>query len=174
MSGFPSTHSNAGSYSEVLLLRWPDDEPRRQQLAIERTPRLLLLDATVDPPTDVDDLEDWIRVPAEQRDIDARVATLDRRARRDNAAPPVVDDGVVRAHGMSVTVPPVEARLVAALVAGFGSVVSRQTLEAAGWPERTRGRNALDVHVLRLRRRLQPLGLVIRNVRNRGYVLQHP
>ena len=33
-------------------------------------------------------------------------------------------------------------------------------------------RNALDVHVLRLRRRLAPLGLEIRTVRSRGYLLQ--
>ena len=34
------------------------------------------------------------------------------------------------------------------------------------------GRNALDVHVLRLRRRLAPVGLVIRTVRSRGYLLE--
>jgi DNA-binding response OmpR family regulator len=33
-------------------------------------------------------------------------------------------------------------------------------------------RNALDVHMLRLRRRLEPLGLEVRTVRSRGYVLQ--
>jgi DNA-binding response OmpR family regulator len=33
-------------------------------------------------------------------------------------------------------------------------------------------RNALDVHVLRLRRRIAPLGLEIRTVRARGYLLQ--
>src|SRR5205823_996442 len=38
---------------------------------------------------------------------------------------------------------------------------------AAGAPE-----SALDVHVLRLRRRLAPLGLEIRTVRSRGYLLQ--
>ena len=33
-------------------------------------------------------------------------------------------------------------------------------------------RNALDVHVLRLRRRIAPLGLEIRTVRSRGYLMQ--
>jgi len=30
----------------------------------------------------------------------------------------------------------------------------------------------LDVHIVRLRRRLAPLGLVIRTVRSRGYLLE--
>ena len=42
----------------------------------------------------------------------------------------------------------------------------------AGWPKGAPGRNALDVHVLRLRRRLAPLGLAIRTVRVRGYLLE--
>ena len=43
---------------------------------------------------------------------------------------------------------------------------------AAGWPGGTPGRNALDVHVLRLRRRLEPVRLAIRTVRSRGYLLE--
>ena len=34
------------------------------------------------------------------------------------------------------------------------------------------GRNALDVHVLRLRRRIAPLALSIKTVRSRGYLLE--
>jgi DNA-binding winged helix-turn-helix (wHTH) protein len=54
----------------------------------------------------------------------------------------------------------------------FGSVVSREALTKAGWPTGTGGRNALDVHVLRLRRRLDGVGLAIRTVRARGYLLE--
>lgn len=42
----------------------------------------------------------------------------------------------------------------------------------AVWPGQAPGRNALDVHILRLRRRLLPLGLAIRTVRSRGYLLE--
>jgi DNA-binding response OmpR family regulator len=45
-------------------------------------------------------------------------------------------------------------------------------LARAGWPDGAPGRNALDVHVLRLRRRVAPLGLAIRTVRSRGYLLE--
>ncbi|HEX2272971.1 MAG TPA: helix-turn-helix domain-containing protein, partial [Acidimicrobiales bacterium] len=46
------------------------------------------------------------------------------------------------------------------------------TLIRAVWPGQAPGRNALDVHILRLRRRLRPLGLAIRTVRSRGYLLE--
>jgi DNA-binding response OmpR family regulator len=50
--------------------------------------------------------------------------------------------------------------------------VSREALAKAGWPDGAPGRNALDVHVLRLRRRLALVGLAIRTVRSRGYLLE--
>jgi DNA-binding response OmpR family regulator len=40
------------------------------------------------------------------------------------------------------------------------------------WPTGVPTRNALDVHVLRLRRRIAPVGLEIRTVRSRGYLMQ--
>ena len=58
------------------------------------------------------------------------------------------------------------------LLARFGTVVSREQLARAGWPGGAPGRNALDVHVLRLRRRIGPVGLVIKTVRSRGYLLE--
>ena len=67
---------------------------------------------------------------------------------------------------------PVEARLADALVMRFGAVVGRDTLRRSVWPGTAPGRNVLDVHVLRLRRRLAPLGLAIRTVRSRGYMLE--
>lgn len=51
-------------------------------------------------------------------------------------------------------------------------MVGRDALTRAGWPGGTPRRNALDVHVLRLRRRIAPVGLAIRTVRSRGYLLE--
>ncbi len=81
-------------------------------------------------------------------------------------------DGVLRFRGKWVSLPPLETRMMEVLLSRFGAVVSREALAKAGWPEGINGRNALDVHVLRLRRRLEPLGLVIRTVRSRGYLLE--
>ena len=120
-----------------------------------------------------EDLEDWIRVPAGDGDLRARVDGLRRRGEaRVAPAPAIDDDGVLRLGDRWVSLPPVEARLTAALLDRYGAVVSRDALRGAGWPSGAPGRNALDVHMLRLRRRLSPLALAIRTVRSRGYLLE--
>lgn len=159
---------------DVVLVRWPADAATRDRLSVAGVPRLLLVEGDARPPAVLDELEDWIRVPADEVDLHARVDALDRRSRARQPAVPVLDDdGVLRAGGSWVPLPPVEARITAALVERFGAVVSRDALARAGWPEGSPGRNALDVHVLRLRRRLSPLGLAIRTVRARGYLLEN-
>lgn len=160
------------SAPDVVLLRWPDEEARRAQLGAAGVPRLLLLDGALGPPESVDPLEDWIRIPAAEGDVDARVATLVARAGRALAAPTVDDDGLFHHRGRWVTLSPVERALAAALVDRFGSVVGRDVLVRRAWPGGSPTRNALDVHVLRLRRRIAGLGLEVRTVRARGYLLQ--
>lgn len=157
---------------EVALVRWPSERERRARLLVARHPRVLLVEDGELP--DVDDcLEDWARVPVDEAELAQRVATLRSRARRHGGTEPALDDdGVLRVGPAWVSLPPVEARLTAALLDRFGAVVSRETLARAGWPEGAPGRNALDVHVLRLRRRLEAVGLAIRTVRSRGYLLE--
>jgi len=159
--------------AEVAMVRWPGEEGRLGRLRAERRPRLLLVESGAAPPLPADELEDWIRVPAQDVDLLARLAGLERRS-RENAVvrPEVGEDGVLRMGRDWVSLPPVDHRLAAALVERFGTVVSREALAEAGWPHGSPARNALDVHVLRLRRRLGPLGLVIRTVRGRGYALE--
>src|SRR5262245_9078037 len=158
---------------DVVLVRWPAEESRRVELRQDGVPRLLLVDQGVPPPQSADELEDWVRVPADEVDLHARVENLDRRARTRSQIEPVLDsDGVLRVNGAWVSLPPVEARLTGALLGRYGSVVSRDALASFGWPGGAPGRNALDVHVLRLRRRIAPLGLTIRTVRSRGYLLE--
>lgn len=158
---------------DVVLLRWPMERSRREELAAVERPRLLLVESGASPPLIESPLEDWIRVPADDADLRARVDTLARRVNEVARTRPELDpDGVLRFGGGWVSLPPVEARLTAALIGRYGAVVSRDVLAAAGWPEGAPGRNALDVHVLRLRRRLAPLGLAIKTVRARGYLLE--
>jgi DNA-binding response OmpR family regulator len=159
---------------DVVLVRWPAEELRRDELRRDGQPRLLLLeDGVAPPPAGPDDLEDWIRVPAGDVDLRARVDGLQRRSEaRVTPSPALDDDGVLRLGDRWVSLPPVEARLTAALLDRYGAVVSRDALARAGWPAGAPGRNALDVHMLRLRRRLSPLALAIRTVRSRGYLLE--
>jgi hypothetical protein len=157
---------------EVALVHWPAEQDRREELRRAGQPRLLLVERGA-PPIPTDELEDWIRLPADDLDLRVRVEALRRRTGGDTGAVPVLDDdGVLRLGDRWVSLPPVEARLTAALLERFGAVVSRDALARSGWPGGSPGRNALDVHVLRLRRRLSPLRLAIRTVRSRGYLLE--
>lgn len=154
-------------------MRWPAEADRRDALRVARQPRLLLVDGGTMPPLPDDDLEDWIRVPASEADLELRLDGLRRRvASAAREVPQLDDDGVLRFGDGWVPLPPVEARLAAELLRRFGAVASRADLTKAGWPGGSPGRNALDVHVLRLRRRLQPVELAIRTVRARGYLLE--
>jgi len=158
---------------DVVLLRWPAEAPRRTELARQERPRLLLLEGDDRPPDPGGCLEDWIRLPASDADLKTRMAGLKERADRHGSRIPYLDDDGVLRHGSCwVPLPPVECRLTLALLERYGAVVSREHLAYVGWPEGAPGRNALDVHVLRLRRRINPLGLVIRTVRSRGYLLE--
>jgi DNA-binding response OmpR family regulator len=158
---------------DVVLLRWPSESERRERLSESGVARLLLVEPGEPLPPVVDELEDWVRVPADEVEVQARVSTLTARARAGVSSVPTLDgDGVVRMGDAWTSLPPVEARLLEALLARFGSVVSRGSLAESGWPDGAPGRNALDVHMLRLRRRLGPLGLAIRTIRSRGYLLE--
>jgi hypothetical protein len=158
---------------EVTLLLWPTEAEARRRLAAQGSARLLLVEPGFVPPVIDDPIEDWIRLPAAERDVHARVDTLTLRSGHHSPLQPVLDDDdVVRVDSSWVALPPVEARLTRALLDRFGRVASRSSLSAAGWPAGSSGRSALDVHVLRLRRRLSTVGLVIRTVRSRGYLLE--
>jgi DNA-binding response OmpR family regulator len=159
---------------DVALVRWPAEAHRRQQLIDASRPRLLLVEDGAAPPEAVDCLEDWLWATADEAELAARRRALTVRARAHLVpdGPVIDDDGVLRRSGAWVSLPPVEARLTAALLERIGTVVSREALSRAGWPDGAPGRNALDVHVLRLRRRLGGVGLAIRTVRSRGYLLE--
>ena len=158
---------------DITLIRWPAESDRLPMLREERVPRLLLVDEEAEPPVVTDELEDWVRLPAPDQDLRARLESLSRRAEASGRRLPEIDEhGIVRFNGGHTSVPPVEARLAEMLIARFGSVVGRGELTEAGWPGGHANRNALDVHVLRLRRRLAEAGLSIRTVRSRGYLLE--
>jgi Transcriptional regulatory protein, C terminal len=158
---------------DVVLLRWPFEEGRRERLEQDGQLRLLLVEGGVPAPVCTDPFEDWVRVPADEADVRTRVDSLAVRYGSGRADLPELDhDGLLRRRGGWVSLPPVEARLMSALIERFGAVVSRDQLSRTGWPKGAPGRNALDVHVLRLRRRIAPVGLAIKTVRSRGYLLE--
>lgn len=158
---------------DVVLVRWPTERSRREQLREQQRARLLLVEEDAPAPITPDVFEDWVRLPANDADVRVRVQSLQARVEAFGPSVPTMDnDGVLRFGTAWVSIPPVEARLTRALLDRFGTVVGREVLSRAGWPDKEPGRNALDVHVLRLRRRIEPLGLAVRTVRSRGYLLE--
>lgn len=157
---------------EIALVRFPSEKLRLDELRAAGVPRLILVEDGAPPPVSVDLLEDWVRVPADERDVLARSDGIRRRLGRTNEPPSLDDDGLLRNDGRWVSIPPMEVRLLSALLDNLGSVVSREVLSERTWPDGPKGRNALDVHMLRLRRRVAPVGLAIRTVRSRGYLIE--
>jgi hypothetical protein len=162
----------AATVGGVTLLEWPGQQARRAELRRAQEPCFLVVPDGVAPPLDTDVLEDWARQSADPAEVYARLTVLAERAARRHEAQPVVDgDGLLHWAGQSVVLSPIEARLVRVLAGALGSLVTRDALHTAGWGGPGGGR-ALELQVVRLRRRLAPVGLAIDNVRGQGYVLK--
>ncbi|MBW3574785.1 MAG: winged helix-turn-helix domain-containing protein [Actinobacteria bacterium] len=157
---------------DVVHLRWPAERGRRERLRSERQPRLLLVDGGGPPPGCGDCFEDWIRLPASEADLQARAESLVARCQQHLGLRPTLDEGVLRVGDDWVSLSPLEARLTSLLLKKMGAVVSREALARAGWPAGPGARNTLDVHLARLRRRLDAVGLSVHTVRSRGYLLE--
>ena len=157
--------------ASVAIVYWPEEAALANELGAQGRPLLMLVARDAEPPVAWDRLTDWLRLPADDRDIRARIESLQRRARRPPA--PVIDDyDVVWRGGRWVALSPVEARILATLLERDGSVVTRRELNAACWKEGTPGERAVDARLPRLRVRIAPLGMTIRTIRSRGFLLE--
>ncbi|MEV7612198.1 winged helix-turn-helix domain-containing protein [Streptomyces sp. NPDC089799] len=124
------------------------------------------------PPERLSLHEDWVRPPIVREDLQARLRQLADRAVLKSK--PVLDpSGILYFKDSSVTVSLTQCEMLAPLVAEYGEIVYRtelrEILESSGASSSS---NALDLHVMRLRRRLQLVGLAVRNVWGRGFVLE--
>ena len=156
---------------EVQLLRWPAQQELREECRSRGVPRILVVEAGLGAPVCDDIYEDWVRAPIPSHDLKARTEALVHRYHR-YRAPRLDEDGVLWFASQSVTLSPMQAELLSMLVARFGEVVPRETLRfRLGNEEGSLTRNALDLHMMRIRQRISPLGLTIRTVWGRGYVL---
>lgn len=157
---------------DVALIQWPSDEALRQQMAATRRPRLLLVDSDADPPDCVDVLEDWVRLPVSRVDRKARIRSLESRVEAGTPPPPVLHGGTTLEYrGARTHLSALQTDLVGLMLERFGVVVSRQELAEAAWPDHGPNDNNLDVAMGRLRKQLVAVGLGVRTVRSRGYLL---
>ena len=156
------------------ILAWPAQDARRAQLAAEGVPRLLVLEAGTLPPEADDELEDWIWLPADERDVFSRLRHLAARRRRaalDGQTIRVADDGEAWIAGHRLALPAAEAAILRLLAGPPERLCLRTDLERATWGEVPHRRRSLDSRIFVLRRRLAPHGLAIQAVRGRGFVL---
>ena len=155
----------------IAVVRWPDEAARAEELARMRHPRILIVAAGAEPPpADADDHVDWLREPAAERDVQARVVAL--RTVASIARPILGDHGVLWRGPRWFPLSPIEARLTAAFLARPGRVLARSRLEYVGWPEGLTNSRAIDARIKVLRPRLAPAGVRIHTVRGQGYLAE--
>jgi DNA-binding response OmpR family regulator len=125
-------------------------------------------------PPALSELEDWVRLPADERDVYARLQRLSHEAGGHELQPgdvQVDEHGLVVWRGARIALPAIEAAMMRVLAAAPDQVVTRERLMEAAWPEGGRQGHSLDSRVFTLRRRLARIGLALDTVRNHGFLL---
>jgi DNA-binding winged helix-turn-helix (wHTH) protein len=157
--------------NDVKVIRWPKEKEKRALYRDLGVFRLLVVDPASPAPICTDSREDWIRAPIVRGDFNARLAGL--RVKANNFRPHIDENQVLHFENRAVPLSPAEAELLNLLVRDFGSLVHRGALEeSTSTTDGTRSRNTLDLRIMRIRRRIAPLGLVLRTDRGRGYALE--
>jgi DNA-binding response OmpR family regulator len=154
----------------VAVLHWPEDAAMLEELRASGTPRLIVVAPEATAPALVGCDEDWIRLPASDDDVRNRMESIGTRSAHHATAPQVNGDGRISFRGRWVALSNTEEALARALAARVGEVVPAVELGACIEPPLSG--NAVRIQVMRLRQRLGELGLEVRTVRNRGYVLE--
>ena len=159
--------------NEVKFVRWPAQADSRTYYRSKGFPCLMVVEAGADPPICHDPREDWVRAPISRTDLEARIAALRRRVYQPRT-PVLGPAGTVYFEAKSVTISNTQSALTTLLIARFGEVVYRDELcrQLAEQVTGTPSRNSLDLHIMRLRRRLSLVDLAIRTAGGRGYLLE--
>lgn len=155
----------------VELVQWPHDVTLRSALARAGVARLLLVAPDAEPPMDVAVDEDWIRTPADERDIIYRAKRLSSWMAQLSDSRLVLDEDVAHRGGKAVVLGRSCASLLATLLE-HRSWVSRADLELAVWPSGPPSARALDNLLYRLRTKLEPLGVSVRTAPGRGVFVE--
>jgi hypothetical protein len=155
-------------YSEdVVVLRWPDQRADAGRLARLGRPFLLVVESGA-PPPDLDDcIADWIRLPADDADVRARLVALVGRAARHPVVPELDEHGEFSFRNERVFLSPKDERIARILLHSFDHAVSEQQILEQVWEGGDP--NKVRVHISRLRKRVQHMGLEITSIRGFGY-----
>ena len=126
--------------------------------------------------------DDYITKPFDFPELEARLRAVLRRSHQSGASPELAagslrferDTRRALVNGEPVELSPREAVLLDLLLTNGGKVVTKEQI-AAAWSEDGNEvgiGNTAEVHIHRLRRKLEHSGLVIRTVRGLGYLLE--
>ena len=156
--------------AEVVAIRWPEEREDAERLTAAGVAVLYIVRADDEPPIPSGCLEDWVRVPGDDRDLHARLAALELRAALHHAPPSVDESDRFHYRGRIIPLTPSEARLAAVLAARFGAVVSDDDLLDALSETAAAPTSSLRVEIGRLRAHIREVHLAVHRTRH-GYVM---
>jgi hypothetical protein len=159
------------STSDVAVLRWPEQQDDRERLDRHVLPRLLLINDETAPPCSHSCLEDWIRLPAAEEDVRARLEALLDHASRHPPTPTVDPWGQISFRGGTIFLSPRETAIAKILAGHFATPVTDEELITQAWPDGDATGTAVRVHISRLRKRIAKVGLTIKTIRAYGYMM---
>ncbi|HET9578649.1 MAG TPA: response regulator transcription factor [Usitatibacter sp.] len=126
--------------------------------------------------------DDYLAKPFATEELIARVSALERRGRALRSrvveyGPLVVDLERKRAmiDGKPLDLSQREYAILEYLFSNIGAIVGKDKIAGAvaSWDEHI-SPNAIEVHISRLRAKLEPAGVVIRTIRGLGYLVEAP
>ena len=124
--------------------------------------------------------DDYLAKPFAPEELMARVSALARRGRAQRSriiehGPLVIDLARKRAtvHGRPLELPQREHAILQYLFSNVDAVVGKDKIAGAvaSWDEQISA-NAIEVHISRLRAKLEPSGIRIRTIRGLGYLVE--
>jgi two-component system OmpR family response regulator len=198
-AGFTVEHAPNGPVAEFLLARQDFDIaildlglPMIDGLTVLKKLRATKPDLPVVVLTALDRLDsrvaglnagadDYMTKPFDFPELEARLRAVLRRTRKDAAHGGVAEAGVhvdraarrAVIHGEAVELSPREATLLELLLVHADKVVTKEQIATAWAGDGTEvgAGNTAEVHIHRLRRKLEGSGMEIRTVRGLGYLL---
>jgi len=104
--------------------------------------------------------------------VPSNSSTKERSSPEAEGLPHIDKLGVLRCNGSWLSLSPTPEAIMRELVDHIGEAVSRGDIAKATWPAGAPHHHAIDMHVHRLRPRLEKLGLTIHTLRGRGFLLE--